>query len=176
MQIKDIISPRHRVGAHTVSYCIAANTILWQRTHALEPTSSLNPSSSFAKSLKSPEPCFQIHKLEIITVMLSSYFLGWVMTLELSNGLESTLWTQKPYSSAGIYKYIYFSLQINIKHLSLNKYWVGQKIRVVFSIKWKTQFSFSPVTLLIWIFWVCRLSPPWQNVDCSKLTSQFDRY
>ena len=29
---------------------------------------------------------------------------------------------------------------------------------------------------LIWIFWVCQLSPAWYNVDCSQLMSQFDRY
>ena len=29
---------------------------------------------------------------------------------------------------------------------------------------------------LIWIFWVCRLSPTWYNVDCSQLMSRFDRY
>ena len=28
---------------------------------------------------------------------------------------------------------------------------------------------------LIWIFWVCRLSPVWYNIDCSQLMSQFDR-
>ena len=30
-------------------------------------------------------------------------------------------------------------------------------------------FSFSPMTLLIWIFWVCQLSPAWYNVDFSQL-------
>ena len=29
---------------------------------------------------------------------------------------------------------------------------------------------------LIWIFWVCRLSPAWYNVDCSQFMSRFDRY
>ena len=29
---------------------------------------------------------------------------------------------------------------------------------------------------LIWIFWVCRLSPVWYNVDCSQLMSRFGRY
>ena len=29
---------------------------------------------------------------------------------------------------------------------------------------------------LIWVFWVCRLSPTWHNVDCSQLMSQFDCY
>ena len=26
---------------------------------------------------------------------------------------------------------------------------------------------------LIWIFWICQLSPAWYNVDCSELMSQF---
>ena len=29
---------------------------------------------------------------------------------------------------------------------------------------------------LIWIFWVCRLSPVWYNVDCSQLLFRFDGY
>ena len=29
---------------------------------------------------------------------------------------------------------------------------------------------------LIWIFWVCRLSRAWYNVDCSQLMSLFDRF
>ena len=28
---------------------------------------------------------------------------------------------------------------------------------------------------LIWIFWVCRLSPTWYNTDCSQFMSRFDR-
>ena len=39
-----------------------------------------------------------------------------------------------------------------------------------------TYFSFSPTTLLMWIFWVCWLSPLWYNVDCSQLMSWFDCY
>ena len=35
-------------------------------------------------------------------------------------------------------------------------------------------FSLSPITLLFWIFWVCRLSPMWYNIDCSQLMSWFD--
>ena len=42
--------------------------------------------------------------------------------------------------------------------------------------KIKDIFSFSPITLLIWIFWVCWLSPTWYNVDCSQLISWFDLY
>ena len=37
-------------------------------------------------------------------------------------------------------------------------------------------FSFSLITLLIWIFWVCQLSLMWYNVDCSQLMFQFDCY
>jgi hypothetical protein len=29
---------------------------------------------------------------------------------------------------------------------------------------------------LIWIFWICQLSPAWYNVDCSELMSQFVSY
>ena len=29
---------------------------------------------------------------------------------------------------------------------------------------------------LIWIFWVCQLSPAWSNVDCSQLLFQYDPY
>ena len=29
---------------------------------------------------------------------------------------------------------------------------------------------------LIWIFWVCRLSTSWYNIDCSQLMSRFDCY
>ena len=36
-----------------------------------------------------------------------------------------------------------------------------------------TQFSFPPITLLIWIFLVCQLSLVWYNVDCSQLMFQF---
>ena len=36
--------------------------------------------------------------------------------------------------------------------------------------------KFSPITLLIWIFWVCWLSSMWCNVDCSQLMLQFDCY
>ena len=32
----------------------------------------------------------------------------------------------------------------------------------------KIKFSFSPITLLIWIFQVCWLSPTWYNIDCSQ--------
>ena len=53
-------------------------------------------------------------------------------------------------------------------------YWVGQKVHMFFSIKKRHIFSFSPITSLIWIFWVCWLSPAWYNVDCSQLMSQFD--
>ena len=55
-------------------------------------------------------------------------------------------------------------------------YWVGQKVRMVFSIKYKTDFSFSRITLLIWIFRVCQLSPMWYNIDCSQLMSRFHCY
>ena len=30
--------------------------------------------------------------------------------------------------------------------------------------------------ILIWVFWICRLSPKWQNIDCSQLISLFDHY
>ena len=42
--------------------------------------------------------------------------------------------------------------------------------------KVKHIFSFSLITLLIKIFWVCQLSPEWYNVDCSQLMSWFDGY
>ena len=37
-------------------------------------------------------------------------------------------------------------------------------------------FSFSLITLLIWIFWILQLSPAWYNTDCSQLMYQFDHY
>ena len=55
-------------------------------------------------------------------------------------------------------------------------YWVGQKVCLVFSIKGKTYFSFSPITLLIWIFRVCWISPAWYNVYCFQLMYRFDCY
>ena len=52
-------------------------------------------------------------------------------------------------------------------------YWVDQNIHSIFSVKEKTHFSFSQISLLIWIFWVCWLS---HNVDCSQLMSWFHCY
>ena len=63
----------------------------------------------------------------------------------------------------------------NLERESLQIYWVGQKVHLGFFVKWKTHFSFS-TTVLIWIFWVCRLSLIWYNVDCSQLMSWFDHY
>ena len=40
----------------------------------------------------------------------------------------------------------------------------------------KDTFLFWPITLLIWIFWVCQLSPTWYDIDCSQLMSWCDRY
>ena len=40
----------------------------------------------------------------------------------------------------------------------------------------KIKDTFSPITLLIWIFWVYWLSPTWCYIDCSWLMSWFDRY
>ena len=37
-------------------------------------------------------------------------------------------------------------------------------------------FSLSPITLLIWRFSVCWLSPTWCSIDCSQLMSPFDHY
>ena len=42
--------------------------------------------------------------------------------------------------------------------------------------KMKDTFFISPITLLIWVFWVCQLSPTWYNADCSQLMSSFDHY
>ena len=53
---------------------------------------------------------------------------------------------------------------------------VVQKFRMVFDVKWKTHFSFSPITILIWIFWVCQLSPVWYKVDYTQLMSPFVSY
>ena len=54
-------------------------------------------------------------------------------------------------------------------------YWVGQKVHLAFSIKQETHCSFSPMTLLVWIFWVRQLSPTWHVVDCLQLVSWVDR-
>ena len=40
----------------------------------------------------------------------------------------------------------------------------------------KTHFSFSAITLLIWVFWKCQMSPAWLKVDCSQLVSRCDHY
>ena len=45
-----------------------------------------------------------------------------------------------------------------------------------FLYKNKTHFSFSLITLLIWMFWVCRQSSALYNVDFSQLMSNFDQY
>ena len=42
---------------------------------------------------------------------------------------------------------------------SVWKCWVGQKVCLVLSIKPKTDFSCSPITLLIWVSGACQLSP-----------------
>ena len=44
-----------------------------------------------------------------------------------------------------------------------------------FLCKRKDTFSFSQLTLLFSLFWVCRVFPAWCNVDCSQLMSWFDR-
>ena len=54
--------------------------------------------------------------------------------------------------------------------------WVGQKVPMVFAVKWNTHFSFSPTTSLIWVFWVRQPSPAWQYVDGCQLLSGFGRY
>ena len=63
------------------------------------------------------------------------------------------------------------TLYMQYKHI-LRRYWVGQKVHLVFSIKY-TFFIFT-ITLLIWIFWLCQLSPTWHNTDRSQLMSLFD--
>ena len=40
----------------------------------------------------------------------------------------------------------------------------------------KTHFLFSPITLLIWVFWVGWLFPMWYNIDRSQLMAWFDLY
>ena len=55
-------------------------------------------------------------------------------------------------------------------------YWVSQKVCFIFFHKIKYTLSFSPITLLIWIFWVCRLSPTWYKVDCSQIMTRFALY
>ena len=54
-------------------------------------------------------------------------------------------------------------------------HWVGQKVSLVFSVE-NVHFSFSSITVLIWVFLVCRLSPVWYNIDCSQFMSGIDRY
>ena len=41
---------------------------------------------------------------------------------------------------------------------------------------WHNQAGANDFQRLIWIFWVCRLSPAWYKADCSQLKSRFDRY
>ena len=63
------------------------------------------------------------------------------------------------------------------KVLILNRIILGwAKSLFSFFCKVDTFFSFSPITLLIWIFWVCQISPTWYNIDCSQLMSRFDPY
>ena len=57
-----------------------------------------------------------------------------------------------------------------------NIYQAGQKVYMFFFHKIKTPFLFSAITLLIWMFWVCWLSPKWYNVNCSQLMSWFHCY
>ena len=54
------------------------------------------------------------------------------------------------------------------------RYWVGQKFHLVCSIRQKIHFSFSPITLLIWIFSVCHLSLTWYNINRLQLMSWFN--
>ena len=51
-------------------------------------------------------------------------------------------------------------------------------LKSLFSFFHKIKDSFLIFTsnLLVWIFWVCRLSPTWCYIDCSPLMSQFDRH
>ena len=41
---------------------------------------------------------------------------------------------------------------------------------------WHTHAGANDFQCLIWIFWICQLSPTWYNGDCSKLMSWFDHY
>ena len=66
-------------------------------------------------------------------------------------------------------------LAINSSRPHSSVYGLAKKSVWFFSIREKTHISFSLITLLIWIFWVCWLSPEWYNVDC-QLTSQLDHY
>ena len=51
-------------------------------------------------------------------------------------------------------------------------YWIGQNVHLVF-LQNKTHFSFSPITLLIWVFWACLLSSALYNIDCPQLMPWF---
>ena len=64
--------------------------------------------------------------------------------------------------------------KINRKKIFVNMYWVGQNVCLVFFCKIRLIFHCYQITLLIWIFWVCWLSPVCHNVTCSQLMSWFD--
>lgn len=79
----------------------------------MELISSSNPNPTLAESWFSGP---QIGKASNAILLLH----GVIMPLELDDDVENTLWNEKLYSDAGICKYAYSSLQVNI--LKLNKY------------------------------------------------------
>ena len=97
------------------------------------------------------------------------------------NADKECLWKYLPtdrycHFQIAIHKYSIYWAFLWLKSQLWKSYWVSQKVHVFFSVKQETDFSFSPMTLLIRIFWVWSLSPVWCIVDCSQLMSQFDCY
>ena len=61
-------------------------------------------------------------------------------------------------------------MEIQSRFYSLNLCGIQTSKRLTY------QLGGNDFRCLIWIFWVCWLSPKWCNVDCSQLMSWFDRY
>ena len=61
-------------------------------------------------------------------------------------------------------------MEIQSRFYSLNLCGIQTSKRLTY------QLGGNDFRYLIWIFWVCWLSPKWCNVDCSQLMSWFDRY
>ena len=105
----------------------------------------------------------------------------WLMVLYLTFPMISSI---SHYSSMSTFHHLsQFVLKVECLHYvsvenRMQKYGQGGFFHLcgIQTSKWLIKDGVNEFQCLIWIFWVCRLSPAWYKIDCSQLISLYDRY
>ena len=154
------------VGCHSLILRIEGVRGMHRNDSVYIPAWSENPSrrlpikglSSLCSAPKGIDLYFGITLSDGLLTELQSPIWDFVF-YQLFLALSSAAALTKPVSFSIFRLALRLSSQLSIPFIPRHDRWVGLKDWMIFSIKWKTHFSFSPMTLLIWVFWVCRVSP-----------------